>query len=135
MTLSGVKLTAVAGGAGGGGGDGQTGQASPLTSASGVGGGCSDGAGGHGGSGGGGGAGAGGSSIGLAYAGTTPNIDGRDVPNAQTLDGVTFAAGPSKAGKHGNGGATIPGSNPASNAGDPGGDGANGATQAVLAAP
>lgn len=92
---------------------------------------CSGGVGGHGGSGGGGGGGAGGLSVGVAWTGTAPSIDGTATPTATTLPNVTLGTA-GKAGAAGAGGPAFKTTAPASNPGLDGTAGVVGVAQAVL---
>ena len=93
---------------------------------------CNGGSGGHGGSGGGGGGGAGGLSVGIAYSGTAPKIDGASVSDAPTLPSATLGM-PGAAGAAGAGGPAFKTANPASNPGADGTPGVAGIAAAVKA--
>jgi hypothetical protein len=92
VTLTDCVVTALTAGNGGDGGSGETGQAggSPGDpSGAGVGIGCPGGAAGAGAGGNGGQGGPGGTSLGIAYSGTPPTIDGAVVSQAATYAGIT----------------------------------------------
>lgn len=93
---------------------------------------CNGGAGGHGGSGAGGGGGAGGVSVGIAYTGTAPKIDGESVMDAMTRPSVMLGQ-PGMPGAAGQGGPAFKITNPVSNAGANGTAGIVGIAQAVKA--
>ncbi|MDB4992630.1 MAG: Glycine-rich cell wall structural protein precursor [Myxococcaceae bacterium] len=134
VSITASAFTAENGRDGGKGASGQKGQLGSLSTGNGVAGGCSGGLGGHGGSGGGGGGGAGGSSIGIAYQGTAPTVDGAPIADAATLVGVTIGSAGGK-GLKGTGGPAAQTAAPASNAGLDGTDGAPGLAKAVTAVP
>lgn len=129
-TLESVTLTAHNAGDGAQGGIGQKAQQGGFLGNGGPGQ-CSGGNGGHGGSGGGGGGGAGGISVGIAWTGAAPTVDGTATPTAPTLPSVTLGT-PGKAGAAGSGGAAFKTTAPASNPGLDGTAGVAGVAQAVL---
>jgi hypothetical protein len=128
VELSGCVMMASAGGAGGAGGAGQPGQPGSGTFGNGAGSGCQGGAGGAGGGGNGGQGGPGGVSVGIAYAGGAPTLDGQAIAPAATLPGVTVSATPAPGGAQGAGGAAAG----ASADGMDGAPGVPGAAQAVF---
>ena len=116
-------------------GDGAQGQTGQKAQGAGAGGNpgpsqCQGGAGGHGGSGAGGGGGAGGVSLGLAYVGTAPKIDGETVMDAMTRPSITIGAA-GMPGAASQGGPPFKTMAPASNGGASGTAGIPGVAQAV----
>lgn len=92
---------------------------------------CSGAAGGPGAGGGGGGGGAGGSSLGIAYTGVAPKIDGQAVDEADVRSGISVGAR-GAGGAAGMGGAGYTAALPNSDSGGNGTAGADGAAKAVL---
>ena len=134
VSLAGCTLVAENGRDGGKGANGQKGQLGSANIGNPLSGGCGGALGGHGGSGGGGGGGAGGSSIGIAYQGTAPTLDGAPVADAATFAGVTIGSAGGK-GLKGTGGPATQTAAPASNPGLDGTDGVAGVAKAVSAVP
>ena len=128
VSLSSSTLVVTTGGAGGSGSKGGTGQ-SVSGGGSGAGLACQGGAGGYGGSGGGGAGGTGGISVGIAWTGTAPTLDGTLTPTAPALAGVTL---PSSAAAGGGGGAGGDAVATMARGGQTGATGAAGVAQAVL---
>jgi hypothetical protein len=126
-----LQTTELKTGKGGAGRPGGTGQAGGGGGGGGTVGACSGGAGGPGAGGGGGGGGAGGSSLGIAYTGLAPKIDGQTTEDAETRTGITVGDR-GAVGAAGNGGAGYTAAMPNSPAGGNGTPGAQGAAKAVL---
>jgi hypothetical protein len=93
---------------------------------------CGGGNGGHGGSGAGGGGGSGGVTIGIAYSGSAPTIDGMSVMDAMTNPNITLGT-PGMAGASGQGAPAFKMTAPLSNPGANGTAGIAGLAQAVKA--
>jgi hypothetical protein len=130
VTLTKCLLVAGSAGAGGNGASGQAGQGGGFAGNS-LQGGCQGGTGGNGAGGNGGAGGAGGISAGVAYAKTSPTIDGKPISAANTLSIATLGNG-GDAGAAGSGGGAA---TPSTNAGSAGVLGAPGTSQAVVQVP
>ena len=126
-----VQATEVKTAKGGNGKAGGTGQAGGGGGGSGGTGACSGAAGGPGAGGGGGGGGAGGSSLGIAYTGSAPRVDGQSVEDAESRSGLAVGA-KGAVGAAGTGGAGYTAAMPNSSSGGNGTPGAEGAAKAVL---
>ncbi len=126
-----VQGTDLKTGKGGAGKPGGTGQAGGGGGGGGTVGACSGAAGGPGAGGGGGGGGAGGSSLGIAYTGAAPKIDGQPIDEADTRNGIAVGAR-GAVGEAGTGGAGYTAAIPNSSPGGTGTQGAEGAAKAVL---
>jgi hypothetical protein len=117
------------------GGDGKSGGTGQAGGGGGGGGGtvgaCSGQIGGAGAGGSGGGGGAGGPSIGIAYTGTAPSVDGQSVPATDARPGVTVGIA-GVGGGAGGGGAAVTGVTPPGVGGTPGTPGAPGVAKAVV---
>jgi len=127
VTIEATQIKTAKGGNGRAGGKGQAGGAG----GGGAGGACSGALGGPGAGGGGGGGGAGGSSLGIAYTGAAPKVDGQSLADADSRTGITLGArgnvgAPGEAGDGHT--ATLPNSPPGEN----GTAGAEGTAKAVL---
>lgn len=129
VSLTGCTLTTAAGGPGGPGGNGEAGQLGGVMGGNGITGGCAGGAGGAGAGGNGGQGGPGGVSLGIAYTGTAPTVNGVAVASQAALAGVTVSATMAAGGAPGVGGAAA---NAKAAPGASGAAGIAGASQAVL---
>ena len=132
VSLSGCVLNAGAAGAGGPGGSGESGQPGGTLAGAGVGNGravgCPGAAGGAGSGGTGGQGGAGGASLGLAFSGSAPTLDGWPAMSVMTTSGITVSPTKASGGAKGRGGAA----SGVAAAGMDGPPGASGVSQAIL---